>query len=207
LKLITVTMFHTSSGRMYAEQNPDHRRIGVPLHNYERPLDQDAVSTEDVEVDVGGHDGPWGERDVGGPVDLRVAMQEYEDMRRELTHLSRTRSQQTQRSGRALSSRLSRTVSTRSRREPLRTLTATDVEAEIRPEAEEAIEEEDVNDEEEFALDDFLRDGRFERRREDRPAKKVGVVFKYLTVQGAGATTAFVKTLPAAVIGTFGPDL
>lgn len=36
-------------------------------------------------------DGTWGERDVGGPVSHRIAMEDYEEMRRELTHLSQSR--------------------------------------------------------------------------------------------------------------------
>ena len=37
-------------------------------------------------------DGTWGERDVGGPVSHRIAMEDYEELRRELTHLSQSRS-------------------------------------------------------------------------------------------------------------------
>ena len=35
----------------------------------------------------------------------------------------------------------------------------------------------------------------------------MGLVWKHLTVQGVGATSTFVKTLPNAIVGTFGPDL
>lgn len=52
-----------------------------------------------------------------------------------------------------------------------------------------------------------MREGHFEKRVEGRSAKKVGVVWKHLTVTGTGSTATFVKTLPDAIIGTFGPDL
>lgn len=52
-----------------------------------------------------------------------------------------------------------------------------------------------------------MREGHFEKRKDGRSAKKVGVVFKNLTVKGVGASATFVKTLPQAVLGTFGPDL
>lgn len=52
-----------------------------------------------------------------------------------------------------------------------------------------------------------MKDGYLEKRVNNRSAKKVGVVWKNLTVKGAGSTAIFVKTLPDAVLGTFGPDL
>lgn len=73
-------------------------------------------------------------------------------------------------------------------------------------EPEEADEDEEEQDEE-FQLDQFMRDGHFEKRIEDRSAKKVGVIWKNLTVKGVGTTATTVKTLPDAVFGTFGPDL
>lgn len=72
----------------------------------------------------------------------------------------------------------------------------------------EAGPEADDESENDFELGEFLRDGRFEKRTpEGDSAKKVGVVWKHLTVKGVGATAVFTKTLPDAVIGTFGPDL
>lgn len=62
--------------------------------------------------------------------------------------------------------------------------------------------------EEEFELGPFIKEGHFEKRTETgTSAKKVGVVFKNLTVKGIGSTTNYVRTLPNAVLGTFGPDL
>ena len=63
-------------------------------------------------------------------------------------------------------------------------------------------------EEDNFQLEQFMKDGYFEKRTESGDsAKKVGVVFKDLTVVGAGSKAAFVSTLPDAVLGTFGPDL
>lgn len=61
--------------------------------------------------------------------------------------------------------------------------------------------------EDEFELEQFMREGHFEKRVEGRSAKKVGVLWKDLTVKGIGSTAVSVKTLPDAIIGTFGPDL
>ncbi|KAF2453557.1 putative ABC transporter [Lineolata rhizophorae] len=69
--------------------------------------------------------------------------------------------------------------------------------------------EKEAQDEEddEFELDQFMQEGHFEKRKDGRSAKRVGVMWKDLTVKGAGSTTSFVRTLPEAVLGTFGPDL
>ncbi|OQD78445.1 hypothetical protein PENDEC_c001G03921 [Penicillium decumbens] len=128
-------------------------------------------------------EGRWGEREAGDPVSRRDAMLELEEMRRELT---RTRS--ATKSARRLKSRTSR------------------------KDEEKALDEEETDDEETgqtgFDLGEFLIGGHLERRTTTgEPAKKVGVVFKNLTVQGVEAGASFVRTLPHAVIGTFGPDL
>lgn len=52
-----------------------------------------------------------------------------------------------------------------------------------------------------------MREGHFERRTDGSSDKKVGVIYKDLTVKGFGSTTSFVRTLPDAILGTFGPDL
>jgi ATP-binding cassette subfamily G (WHITE) protein 2 (SNQ2) len=45
----------------------------------------------------------------------------------------------------------------------------------------------------------FLKDGHFEKRTEaGESAKKVGVVYKNLTVKGVGVSVAFVRTVPHA---------
>lgn len=184
---------------MYAEKCTDQRRTGVPLHNHDSKSQQIQGRenvTKDTESDSTGNDGTWGERDIGGPVDLRAAMQDYDDMRRELTQLSRSRSQLTQKTTR-IQSRLQRALFIHSKYAASRTASEAATDVETRRE----------EDEEDFELGDFLRDGHFEKRTDGRSAKKVGVVFRNLTVQGVGATATFVKTLPSAVAGTFGLDL
>ena len=157
-------------------------------------------------------DGTWGERDVGGPVSHRVAMEDYESMRRELSHLSQTRSKASIKSN---DGGLRRTVTSRSRKseqlEPQRTRSSQgsigrvlshDKDLEIGDA--EAIAEK----EEDFELGPFIKEGHLEKRTDaGESAKKVGVIFKNLTVMGAGSTTNHTKTLPDAILGTFGPDL
>ena len=61
---------------------------------------------------------------------------------------------------------------------------------------------------EDFELGGFIKEGHFGKRNDEGgSAKKVGVVFKNLTVRGAGSATNYVRTLPDAILGTFGPDL
>lgn len=175
----------------------EQSRFPIPLHNIAdnggRPHQSEESSGASSGVQIN-NDGTWGERDVGGPVNLRHAMIEYEDMRRELTNLSKTRSAGTTRprSSALKKTRTSGSQATRATRpEP-------DVEAQ--GEDKEETEEQD-DDEDEFELGDFLKDGHFEKRQEGRSAKKVGLVYKNLTVKGVGATTAFVRTLPSAIVG------
>lgn len=154
-------------------------------------------------------DGTWGERDVGGPVDNTQAMTDYETLRNELTQLTIQRTASRASRVRKSESHLRRPTNLSIRRTKSRSLRArsavgtddsdSDVEAE-------AGAEDDEN--EEFKLGDFLRDGHFEKRTEQgESAKRVGVVYKNLTVKGVGASVAFAKTLPEAIAGTFGPDL
>ena len=75
-----------------------------------------------------------------------------------------------------------------------------DVEAGPREEVEEP-------EEDEFELGQFMKEGHFEKRTESGSAKKVGVIYKDLTVKGVAANASFVRTLPDAILGTFGPDL
>lgn len=104
-------------------------------------------------------------------------MEDFEAMRRELTHLSQTRSRPSV------------------RREA--TKKSTDVEAGA---------ETDVANE--FDLAPFIKEGHFEKRTEaGESTKKVGVIFKNLTVKGIAMSTVSAKTLPQAITGTFGPDL
>lgn len=65
----------------------------------------------------------------------------------------------------------------------------------------------DDDDGDGFELSEFMREGHFEKRVDGRSAKRIGVTWKNLTVRGAGSTSTYTKTLPDAILGTFGPDL
>ena len=193
------------------EQDDNQREDGVSQAT-EMPTGTTATAVPSTEASSASNmDGTWGERDVGGPVSHRVAMEDYEEMRRQLTQLSQTRSRS---SAREEGGGLIRTLTNRSRKHarpgPLRTRssraatdTMTDDEGLEAGDAEGMAEKE-----EEFEIGGFLREGHFEKRTEKGgSAKKVGVVFKDLTVKGMGSTTTSTKTLPDAILGTFGPDL
>ena len=155
--------------------------------------------------------GTWGERDVGA-VSHREALEDYEALRRELSHLSATRSKS---SAKADGGGLLRTVTNQSKtsekiepshtRSLQRSITRATTEGENSEPADvEALAEK----EDEFELGPFIREGHFEKRTEQgESAKKVGVVFRNLTVRGSGTTRNYAKTLPDAILGTFGPDL
>lgn len=87
-------MFYTKSDRMFTENAEGPDGTSVPLHNLdntgERPHQPEEASSSTSDVD---NNGTWGERDIGVPVNLRSAMSEYEEMRRELTALSKTRTE------------------------------------------------------------------------------------------------------------------
>lgn len=136
-------------------------------------------------------EGRWGEQDGGEHVSHSRAMEDLEEMRRELT-LHRTRS-----------AAAKSTKSTKSARR-------WKSQASQRRDEEKGGEEDETSTEAEsnFDLGEFLVGGHLERRTTaGEPAKKVGVVFKNLTVQGVQTGASFVRTLPHAVMGTFGPDL
>ena len=190
---------------MFTENAEGRGGTRVPLHNVdntgERPHHLEEVNFTTA-PSTGNEDGTWGERDIGGPVNFRSAMQDYEDLRKELTSLSRTRTNRTNRSGRSARSG-ARQSSFRARREPS---TATRVTSAPDPDVE-AIGDDrpSLEDDVEFQLGEFLKDGHFEKRDESGSAKKVGVIYKHLTVQGVGATSTFVRTLPHAVVGVRKP--
>ncbi|QSZ29046.1 hypothetical protein DSL72_003556 [Monilinia vaccinii-corymbosi] len=207
---------YTHAQRVYA-QRAVKRREGaqIPLHSdsYHRELAQ----PEDHSSPEGGrnNDGRWGENDEGEPVNRSAAMQDFNHLRHQLSMSSRTRSQnsvarsqnsgpRSQKSITALRrpSGLNHFLSDASRR--TQTTAGEDIEENgEEPKPEETAAEVD----DEFVLGDFLRDGHFEKRNSKGSAKKVGVVYKNLNVQGVGATSTYVKTLPSAIMGTFGPDL
>jgi ATP-binding cassette subfamily G (WHITE) protein 2 (SNQ2) len=151
--------------------------------------------------------GTWGERDAGR-LDTRVAAEDLEVLRGELASLSKTRSQG-QQSQRSQGGGLARTMSRISTRPSHRRGSVTRAE-----EGTGDAEDDEPGDigaadekEDDFELDQFMKEGHFEKRKDGRSAKKVGVVYKNLTVKGVGSTASFARTLPDAVLGTFGPDL
>ncbi|KAF1989863.1 ABC drug exporter AtrF [Aulographum hederae CBS 113979] len=153
----------------------------------------------------------WGERDTGIE-DHRAAMEDFQALKRQLTSLSQTRSHDgrslartvSRKSGRSIPRLESRRSQRRASRMLERTQTATTDGSVEEGEATEEVEEQEEDD---FELSDFMREGHFEKRVDDISAKKVGVVWKNLTVKGVGSAATFVKTLPDAIMGTFGPDL
>lgn len=147
--------------------------------------------------DIDAAEGTWGERDAGVPSEAG-AREEYETLQRELTNNTRTRSR----------SAASRTTSRRgpSRQQTHRS-TATTGTRDEQSQAGEEVEKQEDRNEDDFELDEFMRGGHLGKRTDGRSAKKVGVVYKDLNVQGVGSSASFVRTLPDAVIGTFGPDL
>lgn len=136
-------------------------------------------------------------------------MEDFEAMRRELTQLSHVRSRTSAKTERG---RFGRSITSQSKRSETRRTRRTQS-AETASEADgedlEAVDAEGMAEKEgEFELGGFIKEGHFEKRnQEGGSAKKVGVVFKHLTVRGAGSMANHVRTLPDAILGTFGPDL
>ncbi|KAI1353681.1 ABC-2 type transporter-domain-containing protein [Xylaria sp. FL0043] len=166
-----------------------------PWHTSDILIDPNALPTaiEDVEAGVDGNqderparDGTWGERDAGG-VDEELAREELEELQHNLIQLHQTRTHETQ------ASRVRRIRSSRGAKEGA---------SHHDPDAEGGATGDD-----DFELAKFMREGRFERRTEAGSEKRVGVVYRNLTVKGIGSAASFVRTVPDAVIGTFGPDL
>ncbi|KAI3318262.1 ABC-2 type transporter-domain-containing protein [Xylariaceae sp. AK1471] len=153
------------------------------------------AAADDAEIDIAideapALDGTWGERDVGG-VDEVAAREQLEELRHDLIRLHQTRTHETQ------ASRRLRQTRSRVTKEGADQLDA-DVETGVT----------EVNDDgDDFDLGRFMREGHFEKRTEAGSEKKVGVVYRNLTVKGVGSTASIVRTVPDAVIGTFGPDL
>lgn len=183
-------------------ENPWHRDVGSSSDEDRKKDLESGAGTQDVSPS-GEHDGTWGEQDTGIESHTQ-AMEEFETLRLTLSQMSRSRSEQglqRPRTGTSQKSRRSRTLRqsmTRPNRDQ-----SEDVE---NGDPNEGVEEQE-EEEEDFQLDDFMREGHLEKRVDGRSAKKLGVVWSNLTVKGAGATATSVKTLPDAILGTFGPDL
>jgi ATP-binding cassette subfamily G (WHITE) protein 2 (SNQ2) len=149
-------------------------------------------------------DGTWGERDVGGPLNREGAMADFDEMRMELTRLSmhRTATRDSDKRPSLASRARTRNSLARKRTRSMRADSVTTVST---------LDEEDgpePSGEDDLDLGEFLKNGRFEKRTEGgESTKKVGVTYKNLTVKGVGAQATFTRTLPEAILGTFGPDL
>jgi ABC-type multidrug transport system ATPase subunit len=161
--------------------------------------------------------GVWGEREVGGPVSQREAMQDFEEL---TTRLTATRSRATSHKSaksqkKSFFQRVASHASGISRRA---TGTASGAQ-QAKDEETATVEDEVLSDKEDdgdgdstesddFPLEQFMRDGHLEKRTESgESTKKLGVVFKSVTVKGVATGASFVRTLPEAILGTFGPDL
>jgi ABC-type multidrug transport system ATPase subunit len=165
-----------------------------------------------------GLDGTWGEPDTGRTTEA-AAKQCYDVLRQDLDQLHRTRTAESRATrsrsrGARSQSRASRRGT--SRRGSAATVTAQRVASRRsrRSEREDEVESDfedasglEEDSEDDFELGEFMREGHFEKRTDGVSAKRLGLVYEGLTVRGAGSTTAFVRTVPDAVLGTFGPDL
>lgn len=149
---------------------------GNPLEPEESPESgTTAVNTEGAPSRSGG---TWGERDTG-PVNQRMAMEDYEALRRELTTLSKTRSGGEKPQNNLQRVRTGESVkSNRSRQGAHRTQTGASLAATTTADTE--AQKDDSSEEDDFELDEFMREGHFEKRKDGVSAKKVGVVFKNL---------------------------
>jgi ABC-type multidrug transport system ATPase subunit len=178
----------SSTSTAMENSNYEHAQVSSPDADTVHSSSATATSSE-LSLD-----GRWGERDQGEPVSRRGAMEDFEDMRRELTQVSMRRTRSVGMDAHRLRSRASGRASR------------------VHDE-EKALDEEDSTIDGDdyrggFDLSEFLMGGHLERRTTaGEPAKKVGVIFKDLTVKGVETGASFVRTLPDAVVGTFGPDL
>ncbi|KJZ70229.1 hypothetical protein HIM_10377 [Hirsutella minnesotensis 3608] len=143
-------------------------------------------------------DGYWGDADEGGPVNQREARRDFEELQQELTRRSTTRSapRSKSRTGAGFFKKhLSRSASNV-------------VDAEKAAEGKQDGSAPAGGDDD-FQLESFIRGGHLEKRHPvtGESTKKVGVIFKNMTVKGVGADATTVRTIPQAILGTFGPDL
>ncbi|KAG8412222.1 ATP-binding cassette transporter snq2, variant 2 [Metarhizium acridum] len=143
------------------------------------------------------NDGYWGDTYADGPVSQRAARADFLELQHELSRRSTNASAAHKKSGGRLMGRMFSATSGRGHKEK-----------QSSPEADEADSERTAHADG-FELEQFIRDGHLEKRNPENgeSTKKVGVLFKNLTVKGVGATSTSVRTLPQAIAGTFGPDL
>ncbi|KAK5088657.1 ATP-binding cassette transporter snq2 [Lithohypha guttulata] len=214
----------TPGGVLYRQHTRDGVREGATneLHNTafpsevysnvttSQPLHRRASSEETPQDDSSDSEVIWGERDVGRPISTREAMADYEEMRRELTQLNlqRTKSRKSSHAGEQTNLFRTITGSSLGRQKTSKSRRRSDATAGTVDEEEKDVEAQDGQGDEDFDIGGFLKDGHFEKRTpEGHSAKRLGVLFKDLTVKGVGASMIFTKTVPDAILGTFGPDL
>jgi len=201
-----------------SRRNPWH---GEYLENGREQVESNEDSGSSSPDGIDRNAGTWGERDAGR-LNTRTAAQDMNVLREELATLSRTRSQGAQ-SDRNDGTGLFKTISRKSTRQSTPREQATGQNAQRRSSVTRTEDgtgdksDEEPGDigaaaaqekeEDDFELGEFMKEGHFEKREDGQSAKKVGVVYKNLTVKGVGSTASFARTLPDAVLGTFGPDL
>ncbi|KAJ9610340.1 ATP-binding cassette transporter snq2 [Cladophialophora chaetospira] len=204
-------MFNQHSGEMFRRRYREEPPL-TNLHNV-GPLSQktDGAQSPDESGEPSRRqsqefDGTWGERDVGGPVNREQALAEFDEIRREISKISLQRTV-----SRESGAEKARTWLSRGRSRPSLAQNRTTISL-ARSETTDATWDKETGpepvDEDDLDLGAFLKDGHFEKRTEAGDAtKKVGVLYRNLTVKGVGAQATFTKTLPEAIMGTFGPDL
>jgi ABC-type multidrug transport system ATPase subunit len=144
------------------------------------------------------NDGYWGDTYADGPVSQRAAREGFRELQHELSRRSTNASTaHKKKSAGGLMGKIFSASSGRGHQG-----------GEPSPEADEADSERTAHADG-FELEQFIRDGHLEKRnpQNGESTKKVGVLFKNLTVKGVGTTATSVRTLPQAITGTFGPDL
>lgn len=194
-----------------------------PWHGEDRNVAADSSSSSNVgdEKETLGtqatdsrRDGTWGESDTGMTTEA-AAKEYYESLRQDLNELHKSRTAEsratraTSRGARSQSraSRISRrgSAATAQRIASRASRRSGAVQAE---DSDEEVDAEGADEsDDDFELGEFMREGHFEKRTDGVSAKRLGVVYEGLTVRGNGSTTAFVRTVPDAILGTFGPDL
>ena len=206
---------HDEQQQQQQQQQHQHTVDG-PQSTAERVDSQstarDAISGAETPV-VGCEDGTWGERDTG-EITEREARRQYEALRSDLAQLHKTRTSESQATlskigtGRSRKSAAAASVGRRtSRPRTARSTAANEADVEAGEDEDEDDEAAQESDDDDFELGEFMREGHFEKRTEDGSAKRVGVVFENLTVRGVGSAATMVRTVPDAIVGTFGPDL
>lgn len=148
--------------------------------------------------DTSNEDGYWGDTYADGPVSQRAAREGFKELQHELSRRSTNASAAQKK--KSTGGIVGRIFSNQSRQ--------VDPEKQASPDADEADSERTAHADG-FELEQFIREGHLEKRnpQNGESTKKVGVLFKNLTVKGVGVSATSVRTLPQAIAGTFGPDL